>query len=105
MIDLRQEGDGYCHPHESISTPDEQQSPAWIARVVCQPVRNVEMRSDGIDIWRRFDTLLMSNDLVCAVTYEPVSDSTMGINRANSRIRALFAILQDKMPPCRRRFG
>jgi len=63
VIDLRQEGDGYCHPHESISTPDEQQSPAWIARVVCQPVRNVEMRSDGIDIWRRFDTLLMSNDL------------------------------------------
>jgi hypothetical protein len=50
-------------PNGSISTPDEQQSPAWIARVVCQPVRNVRMRSDGIDIWRRFDTLLMSNDL------------------------------------------
>ena len=104
MIDLRQEGDGYCHPHESISTPDEQQSPAWIARVVCQPVRNVEMRSDGIDIWRRFDTLLMSNDLVCAVTYEPVSDSTMGINRANSRIRAFFVILQYELTLCCRRF-
>ena len=39
-----------------------------------------------------------------AVICEPVSDSTTGINRANSRIRALFVIAQDKITLCRRRF-
>ena len=39
-----------------------------------------------------------------AVTYEPVSDSTTGINRANSRIRALFVICQYELTLCCRRF-
>ena len=42
--------------------------------------------------------------VVRAVTYEPVSDSTMGINRANSRIRAFFVILQYELTLCCRRF-
>ena len=42
--------------------------------------------------------------VVCAVRYEPVSDPTTGINRANSRIRALFVIYRSKLSLCRRGF-
>jgi hypothetical protein len=42
--------------------------------------------------------------VVEAVICEPVSDPTTGINRANSRIQALFVIAQDKLTLCRWRF-
>jgi hypothetical protein len=41
-------------------------------------------------VWR--DQASWKGLVVCAVTFEPVSDSTMGINRANSRIRAFSLI-------------
>jgi hypothetical protein len=42
--------------------------------------------------------------VVEAVSCEPVSDSTTGINRANSRIQALFVITHEKLTLCAGRF-
>ena len=41
---------------------------ALIARVVCQPVHNVAVRTrgDGIDVCRRVHVVLLSSDLDCS---------------------------------------
>src|SRR6266704_6857100 len=71
---------------------------ALITRVVYQPVQNVavRMRGDGIDVWRRVHTLLLSSDLdrryrICRVPARRRQWTT----EPNSEVRAIQGDASD----------